>query len=415
MTETPLSSLLLTFFFFPTLFQKDLIAFCWGAFDPLYWALSKRLFLLLPACAVLIAFWASLPGLLSVIIRQKRRDFLLRWLTLWWNLGYAVLTFWGGILRFLLVLFGALIVLVRVLLGAFWFLLSDLLLVPFRLVRTVAAGIAQPGFPWIAVMLTAFWCFIEATIFTYVMTPLVLDTLSNLTGEALSEITVRLPLFLFLLFLVLGSYAVVAHWTQAFRARQFGPLVRLTIVEIVAVLVEVLFLYREFVDALIPWFSQYGSTFEPGAAGLLSIATLVWLGIRGMTWFLFAAHGTPVLLALIQGAGVRAETAGLKPKSQDLLGATFHYWFHLKSDAEWIRKKCEDVLSAFLLPPLQVLAASLNFAAWLISSENLFSLPFENLKDASEKTPVPGSRRNHRAKISRSSPPAQPPPEEEHA
>ena len=52
---------------------------------------------------------------------------------------------------------------------------------------------------------------IEATVFTFVSTPLVMDTLSNLTGGGISEAFLRIPLFLFLLFLILGSYAVLSH------------------------------------------------------------------------------------------------------------------------------------------------------------------------------------------------------------
>ena len=100
-----------------------------------------------------------------------------------------------------------------------WFALQDLFLAPFRFVRTMAKSVSTPGVPWIAVVLTFFWCLVEAVVFTYAMTPLVMDTLANLTGGELSQGLIHIPLFLFMLFLILGSYAVLAVWTEALKTR----------------------------------------------------------------------------------------------------------------------------------------------------------------------------------------------------
>lgn len=386
------TQLILSVLFFPSFFQGAMMAFAWGAGDAVWVASLKRVFLLLPFGAVVLGLWTTILCLLTVVIRQRRREFITKLLLTWWDLGRATFNFWGGIFRFLLAAVAAVVALLRGVLAGAWLLVQDVVLIPFRLIRAVAANVTAPGFPWIAVLLTFFWCLIEATIFTYVMTPLVLDTLSNLTGETLHEAVVRIPLFVFLLFLILGSYAVLAHWTDAVKSRNAGAIVRLTAVELVAILVEVLFLYREFVDALVPWFAQYGSGFEPGAFGLIFLSTLVWLGVRGMTWFLFAAHGTPVLLAMIQGAGIQTGSVSTAAKSKDAFAYTFHFYYHLRADYEWVRQKGDDLLAAFLLPPLQVVAAGLNFLSLLVSTEHLFELPFQNVRDLEEKVLHPGRK-----------------------
>src|SRR3989449_3177693 len=49
-----------------------------------------------------------------------------------------------------------------------------------------------------------------------------------------------------------------------------------------------------------PWIvQQTGEKFHPGLAFTLGVATFGWIGIRGMTWFLFGQYGTPPLLAVI--------------------------------------------------------------------------------------------------------------------
>ncbi len=50
----------------------------------------------------------------------------------------------------------------------------------------------------------------------------------------------------------------------------------------------------------------------------------------------------------------------------------------IKADTEWIEGKGEVVLGAFILPPLQVVAAAINFLTLLISSSHLFELPFKD-------------------------------------
>src|SRR5438046_5518246 len=71
----------------------------------------------------------------------------------------------------------------------------------------------------------------------------------------------------------------------------------MVLVELAVALFEVLFLYRELIDAITPWLAQQG--FQLGIVGTLGLALLGWVGVRGMTWFLFGRFGTPALLAIL--------------------------------------------------------------------------------------------------------------------
>jgi hypothetical protein len=45
-----------------------------------------------------------------------------------------------------------------------------------------------------------------------------------------------------------------------------------------------------------------------------------------------------------------------------------------------MRQRGETLLSSFMVPPLQVVAAAMNFCTLCLLSKHLFSLPFENLQ-----------------------------------
>jgi hypothetical protein len=229
--------------------------------------------------------------------------------------------------------------------------------------------------------MTVLWCAFEAMIFTYVMTSLVIDTLSNLAGTQLTEAAVRVPLYFFMLFIILGSYAVLSTWTAALRSRDWPTIVKIGVVELVAMFVEVVFLYREFVDALVPWFAQHTSgNFDLGIGGTLAIAGVTWLGIRSLSWFLFASAGTPTIMAIIQGQGVGARGAESGAKSPfGLFSESF--MGRLRREFEWVGAEGERLLDAFLVPPMQMVAAALNFVTMLVASRHLLDLPIHSVRD----------------------------------
>jgi hypothetical protein len=377
-----LAAVILSVLFFPTFFQKTFLDFAWGAQDPVWLMIAKRAFLLLPTGALILCLWASIMALLTVLVRQKRVDFIRAFLVTWWDFMKCVFAFWGGFLKFFWVFVVSLYGLLRVIVMGLWYILQDILLIPFRFISAVAKNVSAPGVPWIAVFLTFFWCLVEAIIFTYVMTPLVTDTLANLTGGELSETLIRIPLFFFLLFVILGSYAVLSAWVEAIRTRNVPAILKITLVELVAAFVEVLFLYRELVDSLVPWFAQHtAGNFDLGITGTLAIGFVAWLGVRGLTWFLFASHGTPIITAIIQGSGFKGPEGQKKSTKVDAFAYTESFFEHFKADADWVKEKTDELLGAFILPPLQVVSATINFFTLILASKLLFDLPFKSFND----------------------------------
>jgi hypothetical protein len=348
----------------------------------MFWLMMfKRIFILLPALAIIVGSWITIACVVTLLFRKDRMGFISSLFITWWDLGKAIVSFWGGTFKFVFIFTVALLNVLKILLLGILNLIQEILFAPLRLMGKIGSKVISSNIPWIAVVLTIFWCLIEATIFTYVTTPLVIDTFSNITGEQLSEFTIRIPLFVFLLFIVLGSYAVLSTLVEATKEKKFSSLAGIIVIEIVVLFVEVLFLYREFVDALAPWLAQQSENFELGIFWTLAISTFAWFGIRSVSWFLFASHGTPAIMSVIQGKGLKLREAdnasGGSDKSKPVEFSS-DFMKKIKADTAWIEEKGEVVLGAFILPPLQVVAATVNFATLLMSSSHLFELPFKD-------------------------------------
>jgi len=189
---------------------------------------------------------------------------------------------------------------------------------------------------------------------------------------------------------VLGSYAVLSNLIDSVKQKNFHSIIGIGAVESVVLFVEVLFLYREFVDSLVPWFAQYSESFELGVFGTLAISCFVWFGIRSLTWFLFASHGTPTILHLIQGKGVVVFRQGEAPRSR-LLSVAPEFVNRIKDEMQWMQAKGEEVLVALMLPPLQVVAAALNFCTLLLNSNHLFELPFKSMSAVTDTKTLLGN------------------------
>jgi hypothetical protein len=375
-----LVNFILSILLFPMHFQTVFLEFAWGINDPFWMMSAKRLFLLLPVLALILGSWLSVASSLTVLFRQNRRQFITTLIITWWDLGKAIVSFWGGIINFIFRFFVTITGLVRITILGLWSLVQEIIFMPFRLIGRVSQSIGHSSIPWIALILTLFWCFIEAVIFTYVTTPLVIDTFSNITGEQFAENMIRIPLFIFLFFIVLGSYAVLSTFVDAFKKKDISAIIGIGVIEIIVLFVEVVFLYREFVDALVPWFAQYSENFELGIFWTLAISCFAWFGIRSLSWFLFASHGTPTLMKIIQGQQIKSPV-GQNVSAPKRTVFSNGYLDSLKENNEWIQTKGEELLQSFMLPPLQVVAASINFCILLISGHHLFELPLKSFSD----------------------------------
>jgi hypothetical protein len=377
-----LTKVVLYVLLFPLLFQGPMLAWTWGGRDEFYTMLFKRIFLLLPSVAIIFACWLTIPCVLSIVVRQNRTIFVNKLLLTWWDLGRAIFNFWSGFFSAIAVLLGWILGFTRMLIIGLWLAIQDICLSPIRAVRGVSETALTPGEPWIAVLMTLLWCILEAGVFTFVTTSLVVDTLSGLTGSALDITTVRIVLYLMLLAFVVGSYAIVASLAEAIKSRNVQQIFLICLVEFVALIFEVMFLYREFVDALVPWFAQHaGPGFSMGVTTTLALAATIWAGIRGMTWFLFAGAGTPTIMAIIQRTGIKNGKAGSSGGKRDYFLYIKTAVDGIKKDIDWCHTRGEMLLSAFIVPPLQVVAACINFGTLLFNGNHIFDLPFKSYKD----------------------------------
>ena len=386
--QAMLTKIIMSILLFPTLFQGNFIRFAWGS-DELWWILTlKRLLILLPTAAIIFACWGSLACLLTVPFRQRRTQFLSAIVITWWDMGRAIFSFWAGLVKFIFYFFGWIFNFLRLMIYAIWFLIQDIVLSPFRMARDVGQGYFRPGIPWIAVIMTILWSLLEATVFTYVMTPLVKDVLAGMASGELSESVLQAPLFCMLFAFILGSYAVLASWGEGFKKKDIGKIIQIGAFELFVVMFEVMFLYREFVDALVPWFAQHsGGQFQLGLFGTIIIAVFAWLGIRGMTWFLFAGAGTPTIMAIIKRTGLTSDshdkgrTGSKREETFAFINAAID---KIEKDIDWVHMRGNELLGALILPPLQVLAAMINFCTLFLFSNHLFELPFNSIKDISQ-------------------------------
>ena len=174
---------------------------------------------------------------------------------------------------------------------------------------------------------------------------------------------------------------MLSTFVDSAKGKNITAILGIGVIEIIVLLVEVVFLYREFVDSLVPWLAQYSDNFELGIFWTLAIATFAWFGIRSLSWFLFAAHGTPTILSIIQGKGIQSMKSEVKTNENKLPGYTSTLMEKVKKDADWVQEKGEQLLGAFMLPPLQVVAASINFCTLLVTGKHLFDLPFKSITD----------------------------------
>jgi hypothetical protein len=220
----------------------------------------------------------------------------------------------------------------------------------------------------------------------------------GLTGYEPNPRVMAPLLWLFLFMLVAGSFACVQVLNDAIRTRKIGEIVQMALVESAVMFFEVIFLYRELIDAITPWIAQQsGGEVRLGLVATLLLASFGWVGVRGMSWFLFGRFGTPALLAILgrqtltQDNGVSAVPA---PVSKEMWRAPVEA---LKADVVWFQQEGKRLFELLTLPVLQMLAAALNFAVVVVQSRAAFMLPFKSLDEMLESNPFAGRLPNARA------------------
>jgi hypothetical protein len=332
---------------------------------------------LLPILLVVVGIWSTMLALYTVPFRSNRRDFLIAIAILWWENIRSIWLFWVGIGRFVWMLIGWLWGLLRLTVELTFKSLRLVITTPFAFLDWLGRKYFKPGVPWLAFLLTIGWSALEALIFTYTLMPTVSEVFYDLAGLEARQVMAPI-LFLFLFVVISGSFASIQVLSEAWEKKQIKAIIQMVFVEFFVMFFEVIFLYRELIDAITPWIAA-NTGFQMGFFPTIAMASFGWIGIRAMTWFLFGRYGTPALLAVLarDTLAVQAHTeARPTPPEPDWWRGPINA---LKAENEWFRGRSRELLELLSLPVLQLLAAAVNCTTTVIAARPAFNLPFTKL------------------------------------
>jgi len=362
--------------------QKAILDFFLHSSSP-WLAAGKFLFLLFPLLLWLGVIWCTQLSLYTLPFRSKRINFVTTLLLSWWDAARAVWLFWIGLFRLIVVLIGWLFSILRLIVKFIMEAIKQIVAAPFTMTGRMTKSFFRPGVPWVAFLTLIFWCMLEAVIFAYVLFPTISEVLMDIVGTDKPSPMVMPMLFVFLLFIIMGSFAALQALADSVRTKQIKLIIQMTIIELIVMGFEAMFLYRELVDAITPWIVQQTGV-RMGIGFTMGIACMGWIAIRGMTWFLFGQFGIAPLLALIARRPVGQAGEEQKQYASDI-HETPQWWRkpiqEFKNEIEWLHKKFNELLEFLTLPILQVLAVILNFFMILLTAKPIFNLPFKELKD----------------------------------
>jgi hypothetical protein len=349
--------------------------------------------LIVPLLLIMAGTWSSAACLYTIPFRSGRGRFLTLLLLTWWDAGRCILFFYTGMVRVLVAFLGWIIGAVRFGLRMIKSLLIGLIRAPITLIQNSSRSYFQAGgMPWVAFMVLMIWSAVEATIFTFTLTPTLKEVFDSLTGTEVDPRLMRPLLWVFLFMLVAGSFACVHVMTEAIKKRNIGNIVSMVIVETAVMFFEVMFLYRELIDAITPWIAQQsGGSVQLGIGATIGLASFGWMGVRGMSWFLFGRFGTPALIAILSRENM--EKGNAPPvkhhDAPELWRAPIEA---LKGETKWFHEEARRMFELLSLPFLQPFAAALNFAVVMVQSRPMFRLPFSSLDDVLHATPESTSK-----------------------
>ncbi len=349
--------------------------------------IARVLFLLPPALVLVVGVWATMASLYTLPFRANRVRFVTTMAFGWWDVGRSIWFFWVGVVRVLVLLVGWVWGLLRMAVRFVIHALRTMIESPFVVLDWTTRRYFQPGVPWIAFLLILGWSALEGTIFTYTLQPTVMEMLGNITGSDPNPAIVTPILWLMLFLLVGGSFACIEGLARAIRSRHVGLIVEMVVVELAVMFFEVFFLYREFVDAITPWIAQQ-TGIQLGLVSTLLLASFGWVGVRGMTWFLFGRYGTPAVVSILSRETIAAPEAAM-PSQLPLPGSIVSEAIAgFKKELEWFRAEGRHVAEVLSLPILQLFAVAVNFPVTVVRGDPIFRLPFQSLDDVLANTPL---------------------------
>ena len=353
--------------------QQTLMSFFFDP-QPGWMAALKYIFLLFPVLLGVIAVWSTGLSVYTMPFRSGRTRFVSLVLLAWWDAALAVWLYWVGMVRVVGVVLGWLLGIARLALRMVTGLVRDVVGTPVAMSGKLMRSYFKPGVPWLAFVMLLSWCVLEAAVFTFTLEPRITTLVNDLSGADDTRFTVPI-LYALILALVVASFACVQALINAFRSQDSRFITQIIGVEMFTIFFEVMFLYRGVVEVTMPWIANNGAIIAAAAAS--------WLGVRGLTWFLFGQYGTPPLLALIARKPL---TDTEIPESMGMRSQPF--WRlaidDFRRDLDWLHIKSDEMLELLALPVVHLLGAALNFAMILTASRPVFNLPFRSLKEVTE-------------------------------
>ncbi len=368
---------------------------------------ASWLFLVLPALVLVAALWTTMVSVYTLPFRSGRTAYVRSVAFAWWDAGRGVATFWAGLVRLGVVVVGLVWGTLRYVFVLIGKLIRSLFATPAAALDWTARRYFKPGVPWVAFVLILGWSALEGAVFTFTLRPTMYEVLYDLTGAPPNPAFLTPILFVLLFLLVAGSFACIQVLTEAIRKRNPKEILQMVVVEFFVMFFEVVFLYRELIDAITPWIAQQtGDQVRLGLVSTLALASFGWVGVRGMTWFLFGRFGTPALMAILSRETLGLDEAVESPEATDPM----RWWRDMLSDFKkertWFRARGDELAELIALPILQLLAVALNFCMIVITGLPAFELPFASLEEAMARIPKPssGPREGGRAAVAQPAP-----------
>jgi hypothetical protein len=345
-------------------------------------AMAKYVLLLFPALLGLAALWCTQLSIYTLPFRSGRSHFVSAMLLAWWDAARAVWLYWIGLVRCAGVLVGGIVLAVGFLVRLTVEALRKVAMMPFLMTGRMAERYFQPGVPWVAFVALLLWCVLEASVFTHVLFPTVTEVLSRLAETPEPARATGPLLFVFLYLLVLGSFACAQALVEATRTREVKYVGQMLAVEVFVLFFEVMFLYREIVAAFLPALAE-------NRLAVIGVATAGWIGVRGMTWFLFGQYGTAPLMAFIS----RRPLMPAENMSFTATAVTPVSWWaepmqDFRRETEWLHAASDRMLGYLALPAMHIAAAAVNFGMVLVAGKPVFSLPFKHLDEIPESRSI---------------------------
>ncbi len=354
--------------------QQTLMSFFFDP-QPGWMAALKYVFLLFPVLLGVVAVWSTGLSVYTLPFRSSRTRFVSLVLLAWWDAALAVWLYWVGMVRVAGVIVGWILGIARLALRLVMGFLRDIVGTPVAMSGMLMRGYFKPGVPWLAFVVLLLWSGLEAAVFTYTLEPRVTTLINDLSGSDDSRFTVPI-MYVMILALVLASFACVQALVNAVRTKEPRFIAQIIGIELFTIFFEVMFLYRGLVEVTMPWIAR-----DNGA--MVGAAVAAWLGVRGLTWFLFGQYGTPPLVAIV----ARRPLTDVETASSSSMRSE-PFWRlamdDFRRDLDWLHIKSDEMLELLALPVVHLLGAALNFAMILTASRPVFNLPFRSLKEVTE-------------------------------